>query len=134
MLGSGRVSLARLPSLAGGRQLQLPLYLLAASDLLGAKQGRAQYLHVPDQTFTPEFTLELLRERGDDLRRAVGLILKGIASGDFFPDPFDDSGGRRHCEQHCLARLACGQARARLSAIKRGDADVSRLRELRAIE
>jgi len=124
----------RADSLAGGRQLQLPLYLLAASELLGAARGRAQYLHVPEQAFTPEFTLELLRERREDLRRAVGLILDGIASGDFFPDPFNDSRGRYYCEQHCPGRLACGQARAKLTAIKQGAPDLRRLWELRAIK
>jgi len=33
-------------ALKGGRQLQLPLYLLAACDLLGAEEGRARYLFV----------------------------------------------------------------------------------------
>ena len=83
--------------------------------------------------FTPEFTLELLRERAGDLRRAVGLILDGIASGDFFPSPFDDDRGRHHCERNCPLRLACGQAREKLAAIKQGDPDLRRLLELRDI-
>ncbi len=123
-------------SLQGGRQLQLPLYLLAASSLLGRGEGRARYLFTAEQKFMDEFTLDDLERRSEDLRRVLRLIVDGIIAGDFFPLPQDSPGGSGYCEAHCPFRSICGPARAKRSAIKnnRGNAgDLARLWELWAI-
>jgi RecB family exonuclease len=75
-------------SLAGGRQLQLPLYLLAAAEIKNAREGRARYLYVRERKLVDEFTLEALRAEGlGELQRAIRLIAEGIAAGEFFPLP-----------------------------------------------
>ena len=122
-------------SFEGGRQLQLPLYLLAAAHLLGAAEGQARYLFVSrtEQRFKSEFTLKELQERSDDLKRIVRLIINAIAGGDFFLMPAEERQVRQHCEERCAFRNICGQARHKLSSIKRTSRDLSRLRDLWAI-
>ena len=131
---SGRSERCRSDSFDGGRQLQLPLYLLAAAHLFGAKEGRARYLFAADQKYRRQFTLEMLRERMGDLRRVVGLILDGIASGEFFLLPNDDGPAGHYCEQYCPCQRICGPARARLSEIKAASPGLKRLKELREIQ
>ena len=123
-------------SLEGGRQLQLPLYLMAAANLLGAAQGRARYLFASEegQKLKNEFTLADLTRRSGDLTRIIRLIMEGIGAGDFFMAPNEETHVGRHCAEHCAFRYACGQAREKLASIKRGSADMSRLRELGAIK
>ena len=136
---SGRRGTAgyRADSFAGGRQLQLPLYLLAASAALGRQRGRARYLFIQEARFLDEFTVEKLCSRAQDLRRIVDLVLSGIRSGDFFPLPPADRPGREHCRQYCAFRAVCGPARAKLAAVKDHAGNVSdlgRLWQLRDIQ
>ena len=96
---SGKTGSYRRDSLAGGAQLQLPIYLLAACDALAAAAGSALYLSVAEAKDVPEFTSEQLAERMADFRRALGLIVEGIAAGNFFPLTADDSKSRYYCKE-----------------------------------
>jgi RecB family exonuclease len=127
---TGKSSRFRKNSLAGGTQLQLPIYLLAAAEQMGAPEGAALYLSTEDAKDIPEFTLTELRARIEDLRGAVRLILEGIRAGEFFPLPAD----RRRCELHCPYRHVCGTARSALARMKHGDPRTARLGALRALE
>jgi RecB family exonuclease len=121
-------------SFRGGRQLQLPIYLLAASHLLKASAGSARYLFVRQPRDMVQFTLAELRQRTDDLRRTLRIIVEAIAAGDFFPLPPDDGNGLEVCERRCPYDVACGAARGYLAEMKRTDPDAARLAELRQIE
>jgi hypothetical protein len=103
-----------------GRHLQLPVYLLAAAELLGSGDAAdldAEYRFVTDgvRAKPVAMTQAELDARMDDLKRAVRCIAHGIASGMFFP-PIDE-GACRNCEY----AAACGAASAALSSMKQGD-------------
>jgi len=119
-------------SLAGGTQLQLPIYLLAACELTGAPDGSALYLMVGGPRDVPQFTRAELEERMDEFRRIVRAIVHGIAAGDFYPLPA--YGARSYCERYCPFRSVCGAARSYLAQMKQGDPDADALAELRAVE
>jgi RecB family exonuclease len=131
---TGSSSGYRKNSLLGGQQLQMPLYLLAAADALEAEAGRAVYLSVKDSKEVPEFELETLRERMDDLRRALALIVGGIAAGTFLPYPSDLGSQRGRCEKYCPYTIVCGSARSKLAEMKESDPDLRPLAQLREIE
>ena len=67
-------------------------------------------------------------------RNISGLIVDGIASGNFFPLPADDSRTSRYCSEYCPNSIACGSARSKLAEMKQADPDLSGLRALRDIE
>lgn len=132
---TGSSSRYREDALRGGRQLQLPIYLLAGCREAGAEAGRALYLFTAGPKDVREFDLQGLRERSDDLRQAVGLILDGIRSGNFFPlpaDPYDAYGS--YCRRYCPHRIACGAARGKLAEMKQSDPATADLQTLREIE
>jgi len=120
----------RKDSFEGGVQLQLPLYLLAASHLLGRREGRARYLFIAERRFVDEFTLEELRRRRCDLQRIVRLIREGIASGNFFLLPPETRAGAEHCEKYCPYASVCSPARAKLAQIKNHRANARDLKPL----
>jgi len=129
---TGKAKNAAENSFAGGVQLQLPLYLLAAARVLEQGSGRARYLFTSGPSVKEEFTLDALSKREKDLRRIVALILEGIAAGDFFLLQKDGGRGRR-CVEHCAFRNICGLGRSKLMEIKGGAAnrrDLKRLEEL----
>ncbi len=111
---SGKAGRYKRDCLAGGTQLQLPIYLLAACDALGVEAGRALYLSLAEAKDMPEFTSELLAERMDYFRRALGLIVDGVAEGNFFPLPVDDSRTARDLQRGLpeLRRLRLGARQA----------------------
>jgi RecB family exonuclease len=118
----------------GGLQVQLPIYLLAACQLIGAEDGTALYLMTSGPRDVPEFTMAELRGRIDDFRKILLLIVDGIASGDFFPLPAGGSDAQHACSEYCRYRVVCGVARRNLAEMKQTDPDASRLAELRAID
>jgi hypothetical protein len=130
---TGRSANYKKNSLAGGTQLQLPVYLLCATELMEAGAGRALYLHVPGPQDVPEFDLDGLRGRLEDFRRALELIRDGIGEGDFFPLPAADRRSTYRCGSYCPYAHVCGAAREKLAEIKETDPDADRLRRLRAI-
>jgi len=108
--------------LAHGTRLQLPIYLMAAKAMLAdghPKTGvvSAEYLHVaePNGPKAARVTAEQLDERSDDLAMAVGIIVQGIARGQFFPFPED-----RSC-RNCDFRDACPSVMLPLAEMKNGD-------------
>jgi len=130
---TGKGSGLKKDALLGGRQLQLPIYLLAAAAGTSAESARALYLLVSGPRDVPEFTLASLGERLEDFRKAVRLILEGISAGDFFPLPADRTERYGHCSSYCPFAVACGAARLALAEMKQSDPDASRLAELRDI-
>jgi len=119
--------------LRGGRQLQLPVYLLAAAGMAGARSGRGLYVLVSEPKDLEQFTLEELQQRLEELRRALRLIGEGIASGNFVPLPAQDRDGIEYCQKWCRYGVVCGAARQDLAEMKRADPGLVGLRELRAI-
>jgi RecB family exonuclease len=118
----------------GGRQLQLPIYLLAAAELMEARDAAALYLMVSEPKDVPEFTLSELKGRMADFRKALRLIVDGIAAGDFFPLPAEAADAREACDRYCRYGVVCGAARRSLADIKQTDRDAVRLQKLRSIE
>jgi len=131
---TGKAASYRRNSLAGGIQLQLPIYLLAACEALGASAGRALYLCVGEPKDVPEFTADELAKRMDEFRRALDLIIDGISGGNFFPLPGEDSSGRRYCSEYCPNAIVCSSARSKLAQMKAADPDLAGLRALRDIK
>ena len=119
-------------SFAGGRQLQLPIYLLAGRQIMDREDGQSCYIFVPEGKEVREFTLEGLESRREDFHRALSLIVQGIQGGDFFLMPGEDS--NRFCTSYCECATACGVARSKLSEIKAADPALKPLQELREIE
>lgn len=118
----------------GGRQLQLPVYLLAAADELEAEQGSARYFFVKEAKDVHQFSLEELRPRLDDLRRILRLVTEGVSGGNFFPMPDESHESRTYCERYCPYGAVCGPARQDLADFKAVGHQADALRELRSIE
>ncbi len=131
---TGKAGRYRQDSFQGGEQLQMPVYLHCRADEEREEAGAALYLELSGPKDVPEFTIAKLRERMDDFRRALGLILGGVAAGDFFPVPAGGAGYWTYCGAHCPYGQVCGAARGKLAEIKAGDPDLGRLHELREIE
>ena len=105
-----------------GTRLQLPIYVIAGDAVLASAGSDARissslYLHLRERggPRTIAFTRGELDARHDDLRRAVALILRGIAEGMLFPWP--DGGDCARCDY----RKACGVTAMPLALMKRGD-------------
>ncbi len=105
-----------------GKRLQLPIYLMAAESMLTARRPgvevvSAEYLHVTEAKGPRAVvvTAKQLDERRDDLAMAVGIIVQGIAAGQFFPFPED-----RSCA-NCDFRDACSSVMLPLAEMKNGD-------------
>ncbi len=108
--------------LAHGTRLQLPIYLMAAKAMLAAEHPKtdvvsAEYLHVTEANGpkAARVTAEELEDRREDLAMAVGIIVQGIAAGQFFPFPED-----RSCK-NCDFRDACSSVMLPLAEMKNGD-------------
>jgi len=106
-----------------GRTLQLPVYILAAQAMLdaaalGAKVESAEYLYVTAQRReSRSLSREDLEGARDEFAKAVGLIVKGIAEGMFFPWPQEN-----RCDS-CDFAAACGTNSVvlALARMKQGD-------------
>jgi RecB family exonuclease len=130
---TGRPGKYRKNSLAGGLQLQLPIYLLAARGRMDASAASALYLMFDGPKDVPQFTLAELEERMESFRAVLRLIVEGIRGGDFFPLPAQP-GARRACDKYCRFRGVCGAARQSLAEIKQDDPDAAPLRRLRSVQ
>jgi RecB family exonuclease len=106
-----------------GRALQLPVYLLAAQAMLdaagrGSTVESAEYLYVTTpKRESRSLSREDLEGAREEFRKAVGLIVKGIAEGMFFPWPEDN-----RCDS-CELAAACGTNSVvlALARMKQGD-------------
>ena len=80
-------------SVNGGRALQLPLYLMAAAELLGrpAQDGGAQYFYATRRGdfARSEFSGAAIGSDGADVIPLLGSLLDGIRGGDFHAEPGD---------------------------------------------
>jgi len=104
-----------------GRHLQLPVYLLAADELLadrGATTESAEYHFITNRpgARTKAFTRDDMDERLDDVRAALRCIVRGIETGMFFPYP-ESKGACRNCDY----APACGPVALALAQMKYGD-------------
>jgi ATP-dependent helicase/nuclease subunit B len=102
--------------LAGGSALQLPIYLMAASRMLGLElgSGEARYRHVGpgEARGAVVFSGGSWDERASEFAAIIDTITRGIEHGLFFA-PADEQGCRS-----CDVRLACPSGMSRLFAIK----------------
>ena len=118
----------------GGRQLQLPVYALAAQKMLiprGVHHVMAQYYYVGSQGKfrRDELSWETIRAIEVKLREIVAIIVQGILSGLFISTGDDDV-----C-RICDYKAACGSARGTALSRKNNDpilAPFHRLRDIRA--
>jgi ATP-dependent helicase/nuclease subunit B len=128
---TGKGPKARDGSLDRGKALQLSLYLLAGAQLLGLEpeSGEAAY-HVASRRGGFKritFTGDDLAERRADLERVLERISEGIATGDFHPEPTQNT--CRGCDYNGL----CDVGRYRIAERKATDPRVTSFRALREI-
>jgi hypothetical protein len=114
----------------GGAKLQLPIYVLAAEQVLrdGGLPGptrEAQYYYVTGRgKFTRvRFTHAALESRRTDLLTILGTMERGMATG-LFPQRPGDKG--ENCTW-CPFPSVCGHGRVRLVERKRGDSQIETL-------
>jgi ATP-dependent helicase/DNAse subunit B len=131
---TGNASAYREDSFRGGRQLQLPIYLIAACERAGQEPGEAFYLFTREPRAMSEFNMTKLGERMDEFREALGLIVEGISGGSFFPLPAEAASYRSTCGSYCPFRMVCGAARGTIAEMKAADPQAADLRRLREIE
>ncbi len=116
--------------LAGGRQLQLPLYLMAYCELFGAEVGSSLAGYCFPLEDGEKYKYVVSEKRGLDavaVRRLVGGVLALARDGIFV------AGGEDVC-RYCDFRIACDAGRSYLPEAKWAAPEVSRLRELRKIK
>ena len=106
-------------SIAGGTALQLPLYMLAAEQLIrpqhpSAEVAEAFYLYVLDNMQRIEFTRADWNTKLKSLERVISAIIDGIRKGLFF------LAGNGTCK-YCEMKLACRTPRDTLFQIKSTD-------------
>jgi ATP-dependent helicase/nuclease subunit B len=98
---TGKVRDERPGQLQGGRMLQLPLYVLAAAELLGLdpKAGEAAYVYPTrrGRFKTVTWSADSMAERDADVLQVLGGIAEGIARGDFMIAPHDASKACTYC-------------------------------------
>jgi RecB family exonuclease len=128
--GSGS-GLPRAGQLSGGRALQLPLYLLAGAMLLQADvaSGQAAYQVMSRRGRLKQigFTGEDYEARRQEIDAVLGRIVSGISSGDFHPEPSDDT-----C-RWCDYRQLCDVGRQRIRERKGDDPAIVSFTEMRGI-
>jgi hypothetical protein len=121
--------------LAGGRQLQPVLYLMAYAALFGADvaASRAGYAFPLEESLRYKFLVdEKRRPEEATVRRLVGGWL-ALAREGIFPAAKGAPGGREPCE-YCTARAACEAARPYLTEAKAASAEAARFLALRELK
>jgi ATP-dependent helicase/nuclease subunit B len=109
-----------------GRRLQLPIYVIAARELLrgrhpGIAVASAEYRYIAAPGTAPiSFEGDELDEHRGELALAVSLIVSGIATGKFFAYPTD----KKACA-NCDYADACQSTAVALAAMKNGDRKAS---------
>jgi hypothetical protein len=118
--------------LLGGRQIQLPIYALAARKMLlsmGVYHVEAQYYHISTQGGFKRKRLssdELPAMEGR-LKEIVAIIVQGISSGLFIP-----AGEKETC-QFCECKAACGSVRGAVPLRKKDDPALESFHRMRDI-
>jgi ATP-dependent helicase/DNAse subunit B len=105
----------------GGEAMQLPIYLIAASEMLQLPPGagEAQYFYVSTTGGYKRETLTgaKLDERRAELDRILSTIVSGVHDGFFAPNPGD---GAKNC-QWCDYKNVCDARIAQMTQRKQGD-------------
>jgi hypothetical protein len=121
----------------GGQSLQLPIYILAADQMLreGGRSHRteeAQYFYVTSKGRFQRigFTRAALDERRTEFLMILGTMTDGIASGIF---PQNPGRGGENC-RYCDYVAVCGHGRSALVERKAGDPATESLRAMWEIE
>ncbi len=118
---TGKVRDEKSAQLQGGRMLQLPLYVLAGAELLGADPlgGEAAYAYPTrrGKFKTVDWTGEHLAERHGEVLAVLGTVLDGIARGDFMVAPWNDSSACTYCDFNAI----CPRPRGAYVKRKAGD-------------
>jgi RecB family exonuclease len=111
--------------LQGGRMLQLPLYVLAAAQLLGIdpSAGAAAYAYPTrrGEFKTVDWQPEELAARWDDVRALLEAIVSSARRGDFIIAPSEDACG------YCPFSGICPGSRGGYAERKEGDERLERL-------
>jgi ATP-dependent helicase/nuclease subunit B len=111
-------------ALGGGRSLQLPLYMIAAAELLAipTERGSAQYFYSSRRGGfrRARFDGAELGDDRDGVRGLLRKLVKGMRAGDFHPEPSD--GACRYCDFDSV----CDAARKATLERKGGDRRVER--------
>src|SRR6476646_3742450 len=98
---TGRVRDEKSGRLLGGRMLQLALYVLAGSELLGidASAGEAAYVYPTrrGEFRTVEWTGAQLAERRAELTGLLEAVVGGIGRGDFLVAPWKPDDACKYC-------------------------------------
>ena len=98
---TGKVRDERAGQLQGGRMLQLPLYVLAAAELLGVEPtaGEAAYVYPTrrGQFKTITWSADAMAERDAEVLQVLESIATGIAQGDFMIAPHDPDKACTYC-------------------------------------
>lgn len=115
--------------MGGGVYLQLPVYLLAASHILGmpVARGRAEYRRVASAAAVTSvvFDGERWDETGKQFSKILEKIVDSMEKGMFFPYP--DGRGCSYCD----LRSACPSSRRLFMEIKSGDGRYASYLEMR---
>ena len=132
---TGRVRDEKPAQLQGGRMLQLPLYVLAGAELLGADPdaGEAAYAYPTRRGGFREVSWEReqLAGRQGEVRALLSAMLEGIARGDFMVAPWNPNKACRYCD---LDRV-CPLAREAYVKRKAEDGRVAQFnQEIRSVE
>jgi ATP-dependent helicase/nuclease subunit B len=121
----------------GGRQLQLPLYMLAAESLLktgGERRGMGRFLYVARHCAIKNIEEllegERLAENEEVLREIIGKIVNGMESGLFFAYPAEKS--YDYCD-YCDYSAICTSAYRTLAMSKREDKRMEFFRSMREV-
>jgi RecB family exonuclease len=106
--------------LDGGKALQLPIYLLAAAELLNLPReaGESQYFHCTSGGGYRRHVIAgtALRDASDDFDRVLTTIADGVDGGYFAPNPETE-----RC-RYCDYRTVCDKKIERIAGRKAGDA------------
>ncbi|MCL2769985.1 MAG: PD-(D/E)XK nuclease family protein, partial [Solirubrobacterales bacterium] len=109
---SGRVRDEKPGQLQGGRMLQLPLYVMAAAQLLGidASAGEAAYAYATRRGGFRTVAWESgeLAQRHDELVELLGAMLKAMDRGDFMVAPWKADTACRYCDFDPICPTARG--------------------------
>jgi RecB family exonuclease len=118
-------------ALSGGQSLQLPVYMIAAAELLSIapERGSAQYLYASrrGRFLRASFDGAKLGDPREDVRGLLRELVEGVRGGDFHAQPSKDA-----C-RYCDFNGVCDATRERDLERKSGDPRVQRF-ELRGEE
>lgn len=133
---SGRIYGEKDDLFRGGKSLQLPLYLMAADEMLKrnkipARTEEAQYYHVTGRGGFKRirFTRDTLAARIEELKTILTAMAGGVRQGLF---PQNPEGGE-NC-RYCPFISVCGHGRVALVDRKAGDEQIAALVEMWEIE